>query len=61
MNITNMFNLLRFEEVVADQLAVFIKKNSEQEILIDFSKYIDSKQIVIVSGMRRNGKSTLLK
>lgn len=61
MNITNMFNLLRFEEVVADQLAVFIKKNSEQEILIDFSKYIDSKQIVIVSGIRRSGKSTLLK
>ncbi|OQB09303.1 MAG: hypothetical protein BWY21_00812 [Parcubacteria group bacterium ADurb.Bin216] len=56
-----MFNLLRLEEVVADQLAVFIRKNSGQERLIDFSKYLDSKQIVIVSGIRRSGKSTLLK
>ncbi|BFT94143.1 MAG: hypothetical protein MNSN_03880 [Minisyncoccus archaeiphilus] len=32
MNITNMFNLLRFEEVTTNQLAVFIRKNSWQEI-----------------------------
>ncbi len=56
-----MFNLLKLEEVSNDQLEHFINKDPGMERLIDFNKYINSKQIVIVSGIRRSGKSTLLK
>ena len=56
-----MFNLLKLEEVSNDQLEHFINKDPGMERLIDFNKYIISKQIVIVSGIRRSGKSTLLK
>jgi hypothetical protein len=56
-----MFNLFKLEEVINDQLGNFAKKDLGTERLIDFEKYINSKQIVIVSGIRRSGKSTLLK
>jgi len=56
-----MFNILKLEEIVNDQLKNLMSKDSGMERLIDFDKYIDSKQIVILSGIRRSGKSTLLK
>ncbi len=56
-----MFNILRLEEIVNDQLKNLMSKDSGMERLIDFDKYINSKQIVILSGIRRSGKSTLLK
>ncbi|MDD3292733.1 MAG: ATP-binding protein [Candidatus Pacebacteria bacterium] len=56
-----MFNILKLEEIVNDQLKNLMSKDSGMERLIDFDKYINSKQIVILSGIRRSGKSTLLK
>jgi len=49
------------EEVVNDQTASFLKKEQGFERDIDFKEYIASKQIIVISGVRRSGKSTLLK
>lgn len=56
-----MFNLTKLEEIVNDQREVFHRKDKGVERLIDFDRYIKTKQIVILSGIRRSGKSTLLK
>jgi energy-coupling factor transporter ATP-binding protein EcfA2 len=56
-----MFNITKLEEIVNDQRDNFQKKDSGIERLINFDKYIKTKQIVILSGVRRSGKSTLLK
>lgn len=56
-----MFNLAKLEEIVNDQREVFHGKDKGVERLIDFDRYIKTKQIVILSGIRRSGKSTLLK
>jgi len=56
-----MFNLIKLEEIVNDQREVFYRKDNGIERLIDFDRYIKTKQIVILSGVRRSGKSTLLK
>ena len=56
-----MFNITKLEEIVNDQRDNFQKKDSGIERLINFDKYIETKQIVILSGVRRSGKSTLLK
>lgn len=53
--------LAQIEDIVNDQTAIFLKKDQGFERDIDFKKYIASKQIVVVSGVRRSGKSTLLK
>lgn len=49
------------EDVVNDQVASFLRKEQGFERDIDFKEYIASKQIVVISGVRRSGKSTLLK
>jgi len=56
-----MKDLNLLEEVVLDQLNNFLKKNPGMERMIDFDKYLKTKQIVVISGIRRCGKSTLLK
>lgn len=50
----------KLEDIIADQLKSF--KEKEQGVLrdIDFDKYINTKQITVISGIRRSGKSTLL-
>lgn len=52
-------NLL--ERVVFDQLENFKTKNSGVQRDVDFNKALKSKQILIITGIRRCGKSTLLK
>jgi len=49
------------ERVVFDQLANFKAKDPGVPRDVDFDKVIKSKQILIVTGIRRCGKSTLLK
>lgn len=56
-----MKDLKLLEEVVLDQSSNFSKKDSGMERMVDFDKYLKTKQIVVISGIRRCGKSTLLK
>lgn len=51
----------QLEDIVNDQLAVFGKKDPGFTRKINFPKLTSSKQIVVISGVRRGGKSTLLK
>ena len=51
----------QIEDIVNDQTAVFLKKDKGFEREINFKEYIRSKQIIVISGVRRSGKSTLLK
>ncbi|MDO8609233.1 MAG: ATP-binding protein [bacterium] len=53
--------LAQIEDIVNDQTAIFLKKDQGFERDINLKKYIESKQIVVISGVRRSGKSTLLK
>lgn len=58
--IMNYFNLL---ELVKDQKSYFeffLKNNKNIARDIDFKKYIDSKEIIVITGSRRSGKSYLL-
>jgi len=50
----------KLEDVIEDQAAIFSKKARGVERDIDTAKYLKNKQIIVVSGMRRAGKSTLL-
>lgn len=62
-NITNvnyMLNLTLLEEVVNDQMEDFKKKDIGIIRDVDFSKYEKTRQITVISGIRRSGKSTLL-
>ncbi len=56
-----MKNLTLLEDVALDQFDNFVKKESGTERDIDFGKYLKTKQIVVISGIRRAGKSTLLR
>ena len=51
----------QLEDIVNDQWSVFLKKEPGFERQINFQKYTASKQITVISGIRRSGKSTLLK
>lgn len=53
--------LTQLEEIINDQFSVFQKKEQGFERHINFRKFITSKQITVVSGVRRSGKSTLLR
>lgn len=54
-------NPTQIEEVVNDQISAFQQKDPGFERLINFKAFISSKQITVISGVRRGGKSTLLK
>lgn len=53
-------NLIKLEEVVADQSMNFQKKDIGIIRDINFDKYLKTKQITVISGIRRSGKSVLL-
>jgi len=53
-------NLTKLEDIVADQLKNFQKRDIGIIRNIDFNKYLKTKQITVISGIRRSGKSTLL-
>ncbi len=56
-----MKDLKLLEEVVIDQYKGFSKRDEGTARNIDFDKYLKTKEIVAVIGIRRSGKSTLLK
>ncbi len=49
------------EQTIADQRKNFEAKDRGIARELDFSKYLKTKQITAISGVRRSGKSTLLK
>ena len=53
--------ITQLEEIISDQLSVFQKKEQGFERHINFRKFTTSKQITVISGVRRSGKSTLLR
>ena len=55
-----MVSTENLEDILVDQLQAFNEKELGVLRDIDFDKYINTKQITIVSGIRRSGKSTLL-
>ena len=56
-----MINLNLLEEVVADQIKNFRKKDIGVLRDIEFEKHLKTKQITVILGVRRSGKSTLLR
>lgn len=55
-----MINMALLEEVVSDQLEYFRNRETGLTREIDFDKFLKSRQITVISGIRRSGKSTLL-
>ena len=55
-----MISLAVLEDIIEDQLARFHAKEIGIPREIDFQKYIKTKQITAIAGIRRGGKSTLL-
>lgn len=55
-----MINTTLLEEVINDQLDNFKRKDIGITRNVDFEKHIRTKQITVISGIRRSGKSTLL-
>ena len=51
----------KIEEVALDQPNLFAKKDSGITRKLQYSKYLNTGQVVVISGVRRSGKSTLLK
>ncbi len=56
-----MLELSALEKIIADQRQNFIAKDAGTPREIDFAKYLKTNQITVISGIRRSGKSTLLK
>lgn len=56
-----MIELSLLEQTIADQRKNFEAKDSGIARELDFAKYLKTKQITAISGIRRSGKSTLLK
>lgn len=55
-----MINISLLEEVVNDQLEHFRKKDTGTPRRVDFERHLKSRQITVISGIRRSGKSTLM-
>lgn len=53
--------LLKIEEVLNDQRSLFLSRSAGLTREINFDKYLHHPRIVVISGVRRSGKSTLLK
>lgn len=51
----------KLQEIIIDQNKVFQKKDSGLERNLIDNKFIKSNRIIVISGVRRSGKSTLLK
>jgi predicted AAA+ superfamily ATPase len=56
-----MMSIRVLESIVADQQKSFREKNIGIKRSISFDRYISSSPIVVISGIRRCGKSTLLR
>ncbi|MFA6306929.1 MAG: ATP-binding protein [Patescibacteria group bacterium] len=56
-----MLEKSKIEEVFIDQFSQFKNKNSGMERMVNIKKYLATEQVVVISGIRRCGKSTLLK
>ena len=56
-----MITLNILEQITADQQQYFKAKGTGLKRDIKFQKYLNNKQIVVISGIRRSGKSTLLR
>lgn len=56
-----MLDLRFLENIIIDQAETFKKKKLGVLRNIDFEKYLKTKQITVISGIRRAGKSVLLK
>ncbi|MBI4992814.1 MAG: ATP-binding protein [Candidatus Magasanikbacteria bacterium] len=56
-----MIELNSLEQIIADQKKNFEAKDPGIARELNFSKYLKTKQITAISGIRRSGKSTLLK
>ena len=54
-------NQSKLQEIIIDQYKIFQKKDSGFGRLIDTANKISSSRIIVISGVRRSGKSTLLK
>lgn len=55
-----MINVTLLEEVVSDQLEYFRNREAGVPREIDFDKFLKTRQITVISGIRRSGKSTVL-
>lgn len=55
-----MYELFDLEQTITDQKKRFIRQDTGIERKIDFNRYTTHNGIVILSGIRRSGKSTLL-
>jgi len=55
-----MIGVSLLEEVINDQLGYFRDKETGVVRHINFERYLKTKQITVISGIRRGGKSTLL-
>lgn len=53
-------NITQLEEIILDQAETFQKKQRGVPRDILFEKYLSTKQITVITGVRRSGKSTLL-
>ena len=55
-----MINISKLEKIVNDQSQIFKKKDIGVPRAVNFKKHLKTKQITVISGIRRSGKSTLL-
>jgi hypothetical protein len=51
----------RLEELILDQKEVFLSRDPGTTRELDFEHYLSHEQIVVISGIRRSGKSTLMR
>ncbi len=56
-----MIDIKQLEEIMFDQALVFKAKDPGMEREIDFDKFLKTEQITVISGVRRSGKSTILR
>lgn len=56
-----MIDIHTLGEIIIDQTKNFREKEPGTRRDINFKKYLKTKQMVVISGVRRSGKSTLLK
>lgn len=56
-----MFTVNRLEEVLIDQKEAFLRRDPGVPREVDLDRYLGSSHIIVVSGIRRCGKSTLLR
>lgn len=56
-----MFTVKRLEEVVLDQEEAFLRRDPGIPRDVDLERYFSSSHVIVISGIRRCGKSTLLR